>query len=102
MLSIVMGNPLDRKILLIVVLDKTNDERMKKGDPAELPLRTVPIPAGFSVENVTLLMCYEDELEEVLKLQTNPDGRVLLKYLCRGWTTQGDDGSTPVRLTRLQ
>lgn len=102
MLSIVMGNKELEKVLLIVVLDKHNHKRMTQGDPAELPLNTVPLPEGIDVRMVTLLVCYEEDIEKVLELQANPDGRPCLAYLCRGWTNQHDDGSDPVRLTRLQ
>lgn len=102
MLSIVMGKATDNATLVVIVLERSNMDRMEAGDPAELPLITLPIPGEVKASEVTVMVCYEDEMEKVLELQKGPDGRQLLAYLCRGWSNQKGDGDKPKRLTSLQ
>jgi hypothetical protein len=73
---------------LVIVLDKGNVERMKLADPAEIPLRQT----GRRLVNPLVLVCYEDDTPEFVRLVQGGDVKAIIKHLQRGWKFQPERG----------
>jgi hypothetical protein len=70
----------DRDVL-VLVLGKTNLERLKLADPAEAVLQQ----CGQQLLNPTVMVCYEEDEAALMQVANRGDLQALIKYLQRGW-----------------
>jgi hypothetical protein len=77
-----------RNDALIVIINKSNVERMKRADPAEIKLKEL---TGNLVSPV-IMIAYEDSSPQLAKLIQSGDIKGIVKFLQRGWAFKPDKG----------
>jgi hypothetical protein len=84
--------------VLIIVLDGTSVERMKRADPAEVNVR-----GAANLVNPRVLVCLEEPSAEFMCLVNGRDVRAILRHLSRGFEFRPDlgdhdDGPKPINI----
>lgn len=86
--------------VLVVVLGAGNLARMRAGDPPEVKLREV----APHLVHPTVVICFEEQQAELMRLLNAGDVRGALAHLSRGWQyrpDRGDHDAGPQRLRDL-
>jgi hypothetical protein len=88
MLMIPIQTPGNREDALVIVLDDANIERMKKADPAEIPLPG----CGKHLVNPQILVAYEKDHATLNRFIQRNDLAGLIEHIQRGFTFQPEKG----------
>jgi hypothetical protein len=82
---------------VIVILHQENLARIAKADPVEIVLKDFP----GNLVNPRIVICYEEDTPELMKLLENDSLLEILEYLVRGWEHRPDKGDAkPPQLVR--
>lgn len=87
-------------LVVFVVLEKENLERMRKGDPCDLQFTNYKafLPVEQPISQLDLVIAYEEDKNSLMKFKAANDIAGLLKWLERGRKHQPGDLVPPVRL----
>ena len=87
-------------LVVFVVLEKENLDRMRKADPCDMQFATYSsmLPTDWPIAAVDLVICYEEHIGKLMTFKAQNDIPGLLKWLERGRVNQPGDGTAPVRL----
>lgn len=71
-------------LVVVLVLEMENVERMKQADPFDLGLRGLSPPARYKASDVDLVIAYEDDRSRLRKFQQDQDIAGFIRWLERG------------------
>src|SRR5579862_3647772 len=86
-------------VVLVVILEMENVERMKRSDPFDILLRTLPLPPDALLRDVDLVMAYEDDEAAIAGFKQRNDIGGLMTWLERGRKIRPGDLTPAVKLT---
>ena len=87
--------------MLLVILDKSNIERIQRADPAEIHIRDI---VGKTLVNPTVMICCEEPTPATMKIMNSGDIVGIIHHLSRGFEfrpDKGDNDDGPRRLFEL-
>ena len=88
-------------VVLILVIEKENLDRMKEGDPFDIQLSQVPMLDDLvRIGDVDLVVAYEEDQEKIVGFRDKGDLAGLIAWLERGRKIKPGDLVPPVRLGR--
>lgn len=89
-------------IVLVLVLEKENLDRMRVGDPLDFQPRVLgaKLNATISVGDLDIIIAYEEDLGPLMEFQRNNDPLGLIAYIERGRKHQPGDATPPVPLRK--
>jgi hypothetical protein len=85
------------RILIVLVLEKENVERMQKQDPFDMHLADYPIPPT-TARNLCLMITYEEDIKSLVEVQKSGDAVRLLQYLERNREVKPGEVHKPIKL----
>lgn len=88
-------------LLLVMVLEKENLDRMREGDPLDFQPRVLGrqwMAAHRNIRELDIIIAYEEDLKPILEFQRRQDLSGLLAYIERGRKHQTGDATPPVPL----
>lgn len=88
-------------VILVVILEAENLERMKNSDPVDLQLKTYSkyIPTDCALEDLDLIIAYEEDSEALLQFRRDGDLAGLMTWLERGRAVKPGEPFEPVPLS---
>lgn len=87
MLSLCFPAPLGHSrgpVMLIIILEKENVDRMRAADPFDFLLRTDPRLRGIPADAIDLVIAYEEDREKLMELSKRGDIMAMIEYIERG------------------
>lgn len=89
-------------IIVIIILEDVNLERMKQADPADLKLAAYAkyIPLRASIRDLDFVIAYEQDTERILAFKEASDIPGLIKWIERGRIHMPGDAEPPVPVIR--
>jgi len=90
MIIVPMASANHKNDRLVIILDKTNVERMKGADPAQIICKEFPI----GLVNPSIMVCYEEDSPKLNQLINSGDIEGLLEFVNRGFKFRPDLGDS--------
>ena len=77
----------ERRSVMLIIIEKDNLERMKQADPITIEGRSLGgqiMPKVMFPENLSLLIAYEEDQDELYRVCRTKNALLILGYLERG------------------
>jgi hypothetical protein len=89
-------------LVLVMVLEKENLDRMRQGDPLDFQPRLMGqrLNPTRSIRDLDIIIAYEEDLGPIMEFQRTNNLMGLIAYIQRGSRQQPEDGTPPVPLRR--
>lgn len=90
-------------IVLVLVLEKENLDRMRDGDPLDIQFARYRglLPIDSQLRQVDLVLAYEEDLNAIMRCQAQKDWAGLMTHLERGRIVIPGDTQAPVPLRKI-
>jgi hypothetical protein len=87
-------------LLIVVILERDNLDRMREGDPADIQFGSFehPLLRGKAVNDLDLVVAYEEDSQPIKDLISRGDIGAVLKYIERGRVHRDGDALPPIYL----
>jgi hypothetical protein len=89
-------------LVLILILEKENLDRMKEGDPLDFQPKVLDkrFNTNRPIRDLDIVIAYEEDLKPIMEFQGKDDIDGLLKYLERGRVHKPGDALPPTPLRK--
>jgi hypothetical protein len=87
-------------VVLVLVLEKDNLDRMKLADPLDIQLKDIPQVAHRGVRELDVVVAYEEDLSTLLKFHERGDLNGLMNWIERGRVIKPGDLVPPMKVHR--
>jgi len=89
-------------VVLVVILEKENLDRMRQGDPFDVHLSQyrAHMPTDRPIGQLDIVIAYEEDTGKYMEFQRTKDLAGLMKWLERGRTIKAGDLLPPVLLRK--
>lgn len=84
-------------VVVVLVLEKENLDRMREADPLDLQLRSYAghMRLDRPIRDLDFIIAYEEDLNTLMDISKRQDLPALLKWIERGRKNQPGDGEPP-------
>lgn len=84
-------------VVLVIIIEKENLDRMRKADPFDIKLRTMPtVRDSPSIRDMDIVIAYEEDLNLLIDFQKRQALGELIAWLERGRKIEKGDLSPPI------
>ncbi len=95
------GQPGRGPVVLVLILEKENMDRMREADPFDLQLRTVPgLSINRPIRDLDFVIAYEEDVDTIMGFKEKGDLAGLMQWIERGRKHQVGDALPPTPLRR--
>lgn len=94
---LIMPVQLEKAHVVFIILQRENLVRLQLSDPCDFTMQDV-VPGMGDKKPLEIVICYEDDIETITRLQKAGDLVGLINWLCRGKTVYDGDRKPITRL----